>query len=404
MTNPLESIARDTAAVAHISAVPALLKLVCQNTRMGFSAVVRVTGATWTACAVRDEIQLGWRPGDRLQVEAQPVDVPGVTREPVFSVHAGQDLSWSRHHMPTIDGVASCISAPIVRSNGEYFGNLCAMDRRPRSTPDARTMMMFTVLADLIALQLDSADRESASDSALLDERATSNLREQFIAVLGHDLRNPLAAVGATAEILARRTHEPDLVKMGQRLRATTRRMSKLIDDVLDFARGRMGDGIGVTLEDVPDLAGALRDVVLELREANPGRILMDQGIAIDRPAYCDKGRVQQLLSNLLGNALTHGSPDFPIAVSATVEGKWLLLSVSNRGEPIGLEDIAHVFEPYWRPHTSAPGGGLGLGLFICTQIAKAHGGTMEVSFSEAEGTCFRGRLPIVLERGISAV
>jgi signal transduction histidine kinase len=397
MSDSPDDIAHDVAAIGRISAVPSLLRLVCQNTGMGFAAVARVTDATWTACAVQDDIQLGLKPGGQLDVHTTLCKEARAARQAVVIDHASKDPVYAAHHTPRIYGIESYISVPIIRPDGQYFGNLCAIDPNPRVVSDARTLTMFGVFADLIALQLDSEDRQEASDSALQNERATSELREQFIAVLGHDLRNPLAAVGATAELLVRRSSEPETVKIAQRLRVTTRRMSKLIDDVLDFARGRLGGGIGAVLEEADDLGGALLDVVAELREANPDRVLLDKELVVARTVRCDKGRLQQLLSNLLGNALAHGAADKPIVVSAGLEDKWLVLSVSNNGEPIDPKNLARVFEPYWRPKSSKPGGGLGLGLYICCQIAQAHGGVMEVSSSEDEGTTFIARLPVVV-------
>jgi signal transduction histidine kinase len=103
---------------------------------------------------------------------------------------------------------------------------------------------------------------------------------------------------------------------------------------------------------------------------------------------------VQQLLSNLLGNAVTHGAAEFPVRVRARIEDDELVLSVLNGGNAIAPESLSKVFEPYWRPATSKPGGGLGLGLYICKQIVSAHGGTLEVRSSAQEGTCFVARLP----------
>lgn len=392
--NPL-AIARDVAAIARISAVPSLLKLICQNTGMGFAAVARVTDGTWTACAVQDDIQFGLTPGAQLDVHTTLCKESRAARQPVVIDHASQDPLYNTHHTPRLYNIESYISVPIVRPGGEYFGNLCAIDPKPHVVSDARTVAMFTAFADLIAVQLENDDRRDASESALLSERATAELREQFIAVLGHDLRNPLAAVGATAEVLARHRTDPDLVRMGERLRAATRRMAKLLDDVLDFARGRMGSGVDVFIEEVPALGQALHEVVNELRGAHPGRNIVDSDIRIMQAVHCDKGRVQQLLSNLLGNALTHGAPDQPVVVSAGIDGAELVLSVANAGTPIEVESISKVFEPYWRPHAGRPGGGLGLGLYICAQIAKAHGGAMAVQSSAAAGTVFTARLPV---------
>ena len=135
-----------------------------------------------------------------------------------------------------------------------------------------------------------------------------------------------------------------------------------------------------------------------ELREAHPERTVIEC-ITIDRAVRCDRGRLQQLLSNLLGNALTYGAADRPVVVSATIDAQALVLAVANEGDPIAPENLALVFEPYWRPRSSKPGGGLGLGLYIGAQIARAHGGELTVRSSSDAGTVFEARLPIVLPR-----
>ncbi|MGJ7542263.1 GAF domain-containing sensor histidine kinase [Variovorax sp. LT1R16] len=394
MSDSAEAIARDIAAVARISAVPSLLRLICQNTGMGFAAVARVTDGTWTACAVQDNIRFGLLAGGQLDVKTTLCNEARTARRPVVIDHASLDPVYRDHHTPRIYNIESYISVPIIRPDGTYFGNLCAIDPRPAVVSDPRTVTMFTVFADLIALQLESEDRRDATESALVDARATAELREQFIAVLGHDLRNPLAAIGAAAEVLVRSKPETDVVRVGERLRTTTRRMSRLIDDVLDFARGRLGSDMGLNFERVDDLGAALSDVVAELREANPHRAV-SESIAVDVAVHCDRGRLQQLLSNLLGNALTYGAVDRPVSVRVAVDDDALVLAVSNHGEPIRAEDLPRVFEPYWRPRSSVPGGGLGLGLYICAQIVLAHGGELRVSSSAEAGTCFTARLPV---------
>ena len=394
MDDSAEAIAQDIAAVGRISAVPSLLRLICQNTGMGFAAVARVTDGTWTACAVQDDIDFGLKTGGQLDVATTLCSESRAARGPVVIDHASLDPVYRDHHTPRIYNIESYISVPIVRPDGAYFGNLCAIDPRPAVVSEPRVVAMFTAFADLIGMQLESEDRQNAAETELVNARATAELREQFIAVLGHDLRNPLAAVGATAELLARRS-EPELVRLGMRLGVTTRRMSQLINDVLDLARSRLGAGMGVVLEETTELAAALNDVVFELREAHPQRRI-DADIAIARPVRCDRGRLQQLLSNLLGNALTYGAVDRPVRVSAAIEGEQLVLEVANEGVPIASGDLARVFEPYWRPLTSKPGGGLGLGLYICAQIAMAHGGAMRVESSAEAGTVFSARLPIV--------
>ncbi|WP_269759844.1 HAMP domain-containing sensor histidine kinase [Variovorax sp. E3] len=389
-----EAIARDVAAIGRISAVPSLLKVICQNTGMGFAAVARVTDGTWTACAVEDTIQFGLKPGGRLQVQTTLCSESRAARQPVVIDHASTDPVYFNHHTPRLYNIESYISVPIIHSNGDYFGNLCAIDPRPARVSDARVVSMFTAFADLIARQLETEDLQVRTETALQSERATAELREQFIAVLGHDLRNPLSSVGAAAELLIRRTGEPDLVKLGTRLKTSTRRMSALIDDVLDLARVRLGSGMGLAIREADFLASGLKDVIDEVRAANPRLDIRDQ-LSINGMVRCDQGRIQQVLSNLLGNAVAHGAPDQPIVVRAVVRDDTLVLSVTNGGAPIPPDDIPRIFQPYWRPENSKPGGGLGLGLYICSEIVAAHGGTLQVTSCADDGTCFVATLPV---------
>ena len=389
-----EALARDIELIASIGSVPTLLRLICDMTGMGFAAVARVTDGTWTACAVQDNIGFGLGVGGQLSLETTLCRESRLAGDAIVIDEASLDPVYRNHHTPRIYGIESYVSVPIVRKDGSYFGNLCAIDPKPARVSDPKTLGTIKLFAELIAVQLQSEDRAVASESALIDARHAAELREHFIAVLGHDLRNPVAAVAGAAELLLRQQPVPDQTRIGKVLRASAKRMSGLIDDVLDFARGRLGSGIGISVTHVEDLATALRDVVEELRTANPGRVVQDS-IEIFVPVACDRGRLQQLLSNLLGNALTHGDRDQAIEVSASIVNRWLSISVANGGDPMEPESLAKVFQPYWRPPTSEPGGGLGLGLYICSQIAKSHGGHMEVSSTRATGTRFTAHIPI---------
>ena len=160
--------------------------------------------------------------------------------------------------------------------------------------------------------------------------------------------------------------------------------MRGLIDNVLDFARGRLGDGLTLDRSEDGGLANGLMQVVDEMRIAHPDRRI-EVTIAIDRPVHCDRARIGQLLSNLLGNALTHGAPDQPIEMRAATEGDRFVLSVANAGKPIGEETMKHLFQPFLRGEIRASQQGLGLGLFITSEIAKAHGGAMAVVSDEQE-------------------
>ncbi|UUX95944.1 HAMP domain-containing sensor histidine kinase [Aquabacterium sp. J223] len=172
-------------------------------------------------------------------------------------------------------------------------------------------------------------------------------------------------------------------------------RMSSLIDDVMDFARGRMGTGIELRLQTEANAEQALADVVTELQLASPGRAI-EVRLDIGAPLRCDVSRLQQLLSNLVGNALAHGAAEHPVVVEGRSHAGWLDLSVHNRGNVIPPGQLGRLFEPYWRAgQPNHPSEGLGLGLYICAEIAKAHGGRMAVTSDDADGTRFTAHLPL---------
>lgn len=388
-----DALERDVRAVGNIGAVPSMLKMICDETGMGFAAVARVTDATWTACAVQDNVGFGLKPLDQLDLHTTLCFESRAARAKIAVDRFSESVIYKGHHTPRIYGLESYISVPIVLPNGEYFGNLCAIDASPADVSASHIVRMFEVFANLIAMQLDGARQQASVEAQLADERRTAGLREQFIAVLGHDLRNPLSAFSATAEILCRRNAEPELVAVGHRLKRTVARMAKLIDDVMDFARGRLGGGIPMSIEPVADLTSALRSVVEELCDGHPS-CRVECTFAVTATVECDSARLQQLLSNLLANAFVHGEPGAPVRVLAAVDEQDFVLSVSNEGPPIPGDVAKMIFEPYWRPATSKPGGGLGLGLFICNQIVTAHRGTLSVVSAEGEGTVFTARIP----------
>jgi sigma-B regulation protein RsbU (phosphoserine phosphatase) len=228
---------------------------------------------------------------------------------------------------------------------------------------------------------------EKVSEERLQSEHETSELREQFIAVLGHDLRNPLASISAGARILDRTARSEKDHQVIAMLQTTVMRMAAMIDNVLDFARGRMGGGIALERDSGKPLEPVLLQVVDELRLASPGRAVETE-FAIDQPVNCDRSRMGQLLSNLLGNALTHGAADKPVVVHAETREGFFQLWVANAGEPIPENVMDKLFEPFFRGKARASRQGLGLGLYIASQIAKAHGAELAVT-STAEETRF---------------
>jgi signal transduction histidine kinase len=163
---------------------------------------------------------------------------------------------------------------------------------------------------------------------------------------------------------------------------------------VLDFARGRLGGGIGLALADVDNITDGLTSVIEELQVAQPDCRILSH-IDVSRSVPCDLGRLQQVASNLLGNALMHGRPGSPIKITASTDEHDLVLEVWNAGLPIPPESIGKIFEPFWRNSVSPNRNGLGLGLHICSQIVRAHHGQISVTSTEEQGTSFTVRLPL---------
>ncbi|HEY0801812.1 MAG TPA: histidine kinase dimerization/phospho-acceptor domain-containing protein, partial [Steroidobacteraceae bacterium] len=238
-----EEIARDVSAVNKIAAVPTLLEVLCETTGMRFAAIARVSESTWTACVVKDDINFGLKPGQQLNLESTLCIESKRANESIFIEQASTDPRYCKHHTPEIYKIESYVSVPIILANGRYFGNLCAIDPAPAKVADPKIVSMFKRFAALIAMQLDSETNRQQDQTALREAHSANDLREQFIAILGHDLRNPLQAVYSAGVLLEKKVTDPALQSVAARIRVNVKRMSCLINDVLDFARGKLGEG-----------------------------------------------------------------------------------------------------------------------------------------------------------------
>ena len=220
----------------------------------------------------------------------------------------------------------------------------------------------------------------------------TLRLNEELMAVVGHDLRNPLDVILMTAELLHSDTHPSDVRKCGERLRRSGNRMRQIIDELLDMTRARLGGGIPIEPRPA-DLLQIAKSVMAEMEAAHPGRRLELQAQG-EFAGTWDAPRLEQVLSNLLGNAMRHGSPDAPIRVTLKNLGVHVVLCVHNAGH-IPAELLPHVFEPFQSTRESrARAGGLGLGLYIVQQIVLSHGGRVDLESAPEEGTTFHVHLP----------
>jgi len=381
----------DIDAVEAIAAVPTILNVVCRVTGMGFAAVARVTPERWVCLAVNDEIAFGLQPGGELKVDTTICHEVRQARDAVVIDHVAEDEVFCKHHTPAMYGFQSYISMPIFLKDGSFYGTLCAIDPSPRKLKNEGVIGMFKLFAELIAFHLEAGHRLATAQADLLDARATSLLREQFIAVLGHDLRNPLASVAAGTRLLQKTRLEDKALSVLDMMGKSVSRMSALIDNVMDLARGRLGGGLTMMRTGEP-LEPALRHVVDELRSAYPDRRI-EAEFNLTRSVEVDRERVAQLLSNLLGNALVYGVETEPVRVKASI-GRDFELSVSNKGPAIPSETMQRLFQPFARGDVRPNQQGLGLGLYIASEIARAHGGTIEAA-STTDETRFTFRMPL---------
>ena len=321
-----------------------------------------------------------------------PEDVLGKRLGDLLNI-AGR-MFYETHIAPLLgmQGFFNEVALDLVCRNGDRLPVIAnAAERRAADGSVISTRLTLLKATDrrryeqeLLSARNQSRSSEAAARAVLKDERETSQLREQFIAVLGHDLRNPLASISAGARILLRRTRDESEIRVLQMMQTTVMRMAGLIDNVLDFARGRLGGGITLVRDANHPLEPVLRQVVDELRTTMPERVI-EIDFRIADPVNCDRSRMGQMVSNLIGNALTHGSPDHPVRIAASTDHRMFELWVANAGEPIPDAAMTNLFQPFFRGQVRASLQGLGLGLHIASEIAKAHEGTLTVTSTPDE-------------------
>lgn len=244
-----------------------------------------------------------------------------------------------------------------------------------------------------------SLARSVSSYSTRIDES-----RQMFLAILSHDLRNPLNTIRMAASVVALQNKSPATADAMSIIARNTDAMMQLIGDLIDFSSAGLGHAMPLNRGPV-DLEELCREVIDSSRTAHPGRVLRLRSDG-DVNGVWDPGRIRQIVSNLLGNAIQHGSPDGPIDLSLTSRGtgsgrggSTTILSVHNEGAPIPPALLPNIFDPLKRfatPESTAhrTPGSVGLGLYIVREIVVAKGGTITVTSTAEEGTTFTVRIP----------
>jgi sigma-B regulation protein RsbU (phosphoserine phosphatase) len=235
----------------------------------------------------------------------------------------------------------------------------------------------------------------SAEYAANAERERTTQFQQQMLGIVGHDLRNPIGAILVATELLEMNQQAtPADASVIKRIATISHRMSRMVDQLLDVTRARLGDGIPVMRREM-ELVPLIKSAVDELSLAYP-RTQFKLVATSEVAGIWDPDRLGQVVSNVMSNAVHYGQVGAPIVVEVTSSELAATITVHNaiRDQPISREALATLFDPYRRGHHDGTNAnGLGLGLYIVHEIVRAHGGTMEVE-SVASGTTFRVVLP----------
>ncbi|HEY3817713.1 MAG TPA: hybrid sensor histidine kinase/response regulator [Polyangiaceae bacterium] len=217
-------------------------------------------------------------------------------------------------------------------------------------------------------------------------------LNETFVAAVGHDLRNPLNAVLFSADLLARNSPDADAKRAGERIRSSALRMARIIDDLFDLARARLGHGLPIDRKRA-DPRAIVERIVVEQQVASRGRSITLTAEPCPEGEW-DPTRIEQVVSNLVGNAVRHGDPEEPVSVDVAPRDDGVCITVHNGG-CIPADLVPRIFMPFVLRDGHSNDGGLGMGLYIVEQIVLAHRGRVDVRSTPQEGTTFSVQLPL---------
>ena len=307
--------------------------------------------------------QTHWAPLLQMQGSISEVKLEVVDR-------AGTSIPIVVNALRRIEGnqVVHEIAAYIARDRDKYERELLLSRKR-----------LEVLVAEATKLQAEAKER--------------ALFAQQMMGIVSHDLRNPLSTIQTGTALLGRGELSPGQQRVLARISSATDRATRLIADLLDFTQAQLGSGLTVVREQI-DLHAVLAEAVEDLRLAYPGRRLLHQSVG-NGTCRADANRLAQLVGNLVSNAMTYGAVDSPVSVVSTVEEGSFAISVHNDGPAIPAEALPHVFQPMSRATEAGRANrSVGLGLFIVSEIARAHGGRTSVTSSPGEGTTFTTVIP----------
>ncbi len=331
----------------------------------------------------------GWRglsDGYRRAVEGHcPWPRDARSPEPII-VNDAAAAPYVRPYLPLLqsEGIGALAFIPLV-AGGRLIGKFMIYYSQPREI-GPEEIDLARAIANHVAAAL-------ARFGTIAELEQTVRFNELFTGVLGHDLRNPLGAIVTSAQLALRRDEDGRLVKPLSRILQCGSRMARMIEQLLDFTRVRLGGGIPLAPASI-SITPLIRQVIDELDDANPDWTLRLEQSG-DPTGTWDGDRLSQVFSNLIANAIQHGLPEHGVDIQIDGDDRDLLrVRVRNMGQ-IPPEMLANPFEPLVGKACRREGSrGLGLGLFISREIVKSHGGSIEVESDPVRGTAFTVSLP----------
>jgi sigma-B regulation protein RsbU (phosphoserine phosphatase) len=334
----------------------------------------------------------------------QPGEVPGQLLFHELLTMGGR-IFWQTHLQPLLrmQGSVAEVKLELAARDGTRLPVMLNAAQRP---PDGLLHVALFVTeerhkyegelllqrrrAEELAAQHARDEQELKVARGQAEDRAL--FAEQLVGMVSHDIRNPLSVIQMSAALLGRGLSPEQQKAALARVTRAAQRMQHLIGDLLDFTQARLGQGLS-TRKSACDLHQVVAEGVAELAVAFPERTLVSERSG-EHSCVADPDRVMQAVGNLVANAATHGDPHRPITVRTESDGQAFRVSVHNHGRPIPPEVLPALFQPMVRGAGAGASKGVGLGLFIVREIARAHGGRVDVQSGEAQGTTFALELP----------
>lgn len=320
-------------SVASVKQINSILEVICSTANVSFAALAPAVSGRFFVAAIHGENSM--------------------------DLSLGQELSLDDALMTTIP-IESKLSAVLILPNSD--GAVLENER------------VISHLAELIGFHLSEIvvqGQEFEHSKKLISDR------ERMIGILAHDVRNPIGAISNVAELLSRMELDSRLTKMAKLLYNSTQRMRSQVENILDFSRGHLGGGIKLypNLED--SMEQVLLDVVALHQLGSSNEIKVD--VSLSKSLFCDRLRVAQLLAALLSNAQLYGEPGSTVFLTITALDNEFVLSVRNKGEAIDKQVLQRLFLPYCKSDVNPSQQGIALGLYLSSEIAKAHNGELTV-------------------------